>query len=49
MMRREGLSIRAAAKGANVTLLPPKMLNYGKPRLGESTLTYIGLDTPNIA
>ena len=34
MMRREGLSIRAAAKGANVTLLPPKMLNYGKPRLG---------------
>ena len=26
---------------------PPKKLKYGKPRLGESTLTYIGLDTPN--
>ena len=23
-------------------------LKYGKPRLGESTLTYIGLDTPNL-
>ena len=28
---------------------PPKNLKYGKPRLGESTLTQIGLDTPNLA
>ena len=28
---------------------PPKNQKYGKPRLGESTLTYIGLDTPNLA
>ena len=28
---------------------PPKRLKYGKSRLGESTLTYIGLDTPNLA
>ena len=28
---------------------PPKKLKYRKPRLGESTLTLIGLDTPNIA
>ena len=28
---------------------PPKKLKYGKPRLGVSTLTYIGLDTPNLA
>ena len=28
---------------------PPKKLKYGKPRLGESTLTLIGLDTPNLA
>ena len=27
---------------------PPKKLKYGKPRLGESTLTKIGLDTPNL-
>ena len=27
---------------------PPKKLKYGKPRLGESTLTYIGQDTPNL-
>ena len=28
---------------------PPKKLKYGKPRLGESTLTQNGLDTPNLA
>ena len=28
---------------------PPKKLKYGKPRLGESTLTLIGLDTPYLA
>ena len=28
---------------------PPKKLKYGKPRLGESTLTQIGQDTPNLA
>ena len=28
---------------------PLKKLKYGKPRLGESTLTQIGLDTPNLA
>ena len=28
---------------------PPKKLNYGKPRLGESTLRQIVLDTPNLA
>ena len=28
---------------------PPKKLKYGKPRLGESTATEIGLDTPNLA
>ena len=28
---------------------PPKKLKYGKPRLGESMLTQIGLDTPNLA
>ena len=28
---------------------PPKKLKYGKPRLGKSTLTKIGLDTPNLA
>ena len=28
---------------------PPKKLKYGKPRFGESTLTEIVLDTPNIA
>ena len=28
---------------------PPKKSKYGKPRLGESTLTQIGLDTPNLA
>ena len=28
---------------------PPKKLKYGKPRLGECTLTSIGLDTPNLA
>ena len=28
---------------------PPKKLKYGKPWLGESMLTYIGLDTPNLA
>ena len=27
---------------------PPKKIKYGKPRLGESTLTQIGLDTPNL-
>ena len=27
---------------------PPKKLKYGKPRLGESTLTKIVLDTPNL-
>ena len=27
----------------------PKKLKYGKPRLGESTLTKIDLDTPNLA
>ena len=26
-----------------------KQLEYGKPRLGESTLTKIGPDTPNLA
>ena len=26
--------------------LPPKKLEYGKPRLGESTLKKIVLDTP---
>ena len=31
------------------SMVPPKKLKYGKPRLGESTLTYIGLDTPNLA
>ena len=28
---------------------PQKKLKYGKPRLGESTLALIGLDTPNLA
>ena len=28
---------------------PAKKLKYGKPRSGESTLTQIGLDTPNLA
>ena len=28
---------------------PPKKLKYGKPRLCVSTLTLIGLDTPNLA
>ena len=28
---------------------PPKKFKYGKPRLGESTLTKIVLDTPNLA
>ena len=28
---------------------PPKKLKYVKPRLGESTLTKIGLDTPSLA
>ena len=28
---------------------PSKKLKYGKPRLGESTLTQIGPDTPNLA
>ena len=28
---------------------PPKKLKYVKPRLGESTLTKIVLDTPNLA
>ena len=28
---------------------PPKKLKIGKPRLGESMLTYIVLDTPNLA
>ena len=28
---------------------PPKKLKYGKPRLGESMLMSIGLDTPNLA
>ena len=28
---------------------PPKKLKYVKPRLAESTLTWIGLDTPNLA
>ena len=28
---------------------PPKKLKYGKHRLGESTLTYIVLDTPSLA
>ena len=27
----------------------PKRLKYGKPRLGESTLTQIAQDTPNLA
>ena len=27
----------------------PKKLKYGKPRLGESTWSQIGLDTPNLA
>ena len=32
-----------------VFLTGKKKLKYGKPRLGESTLTWIGLDTPNLA
>ena len=30
------------------SLVPPKMLKYGKPRSCESTLTLIVLDTPNL-
>ena len=29
--------------------ITPKKLKYVKPRLGESTLTYIVVDTPNLA
>ena len=36
-------------QGVFLTALPPKKLKYVKPRLGESTLTYIVLDTPNLA
>ena len=36
-------------QGVFLNWYPPKKLKYGKPRLGESTLTYIGLDTPNLA
>ena len=35
--------------GCFFKLVPPKKLKYGKPRLGESTLTQIVLDTPNLA
>ena len=31
------------------TLGLPKTLKHGKPRLGESTLTQIVVDTPNLA
>ena len=30
-------------------MVPPERLKYGKPSLGESTLTLIGLDTPYLA
>ena len=36
-------------QGVFLNWYPPKKLKYVKPRLGESTLTQIGLDTPNLA
>ena len=38
-----------ACTGCFFNWYPPKKLKYGNPRLGVSTLTYIGLDTPNLA
>ena len=36
-------------QGVSFNWYPPKKLKYVKPRLGESTLTQIGLDTANLA
>ena len=35
--------------GRFILLVLPQKVKHGKPRLGESTLTQIVLDTPNLA
>ena len=45
--RREGEKIKI--QGVFSHWYPPKELKYGKSGLGESMLTLIDLDTPNLA
>ena len=44
-----GSSAGSSCTGCFLHCASPKKLKYGKPRLGESTLTYIVPDTPNLA